>query len=463
MAGNLVPPQPEPATPVSERPSSTALLERDAPAPPPAKAAKPADLPKEEKEGKSGGLQLVRPSEKGWEAGRIKRNAGVFPAQRESEDPQAEEKQLGANVGVVVGLPARQVLGLPLWLATDDASLFADMVQLQLEKRGVTQTPLPPHRLQIRTVVKETGRTLVLALVLSEPCAEEILATGARAFEPSPFTYPLSENSLVFWKEQGQVVMAYRRGAQLAYLHAFTHAEVTEALTTELTCVLMPLMQDQVLVDLKKVFAWGAFTSREVSLLTEALEFPVQGGPRPGMVLPGEASPFLPEAVVQRRETKRRNQRMKRIGLLLAACYLVFLSFVLGQFLMMKFQVMQGEQKLAKNAPEVQRLSEARDTWLKVESSIDPQFYVSELLLHAALSLPPTGVRWTEFNIEPGAVTLRGEAKSFREAQVYFQDIQKRESLMTYNWHLGDQKVLADGRATFQITGKSPLYAGNDQ
>ena len=466
MAGNLVPPQPEP-TGTLERPSSTALQDRAAPPPPNAKGAKPEDPAKEEKDGKSSGLQLVRPAETGWEAGRIKRNAGVFPVQRPSEGPKAEEsaknKGQNANIGIVVGVPARQVLGLPLWLATDDASLFGDMVQLQLEKRGVTQGPMPSYRLQNRVVVKETGRTLVLALVLAEPCAEEMLATGARAFEPSPFTYPISENSLVFWKEQGQVIMAYRRGPHLAYLHAFTHAEVSAALTTELTCVLLPLMQDQVLVDLKKVSAWGDFSAGEISLLGQSLEFPVQTGPRPGMALPSEQSPLIPEAVVIRRETKRRNQRMKRIGLLLAACYLVFLSFVVGQFLMLKLQVSQAEGKLSHDAPTVKRLASARDTWLAIEPSIDPQFYVSEVLLQSALSLPPTGVRWTNFQTEPGAITLRGEAKSFREAQVYYQDLSKRETLSNFNWQLSDQKVLADGRATFQITGKNASYAGNDQ
>jgi hypothetical protein len=219
--------------------------------------------------------------------GRIKRNGGVFPVQAPSDGPRAEEKNpANKNVGIVAALPTRQVLGLPLWLATDDGSLFPEMVALQLEKRGLAQGILPTHRLQIRVVVRETGRTLVLALVLAEPCAEDILATGARAFEPMPLTFPIPENALVFWKEQGQVVMAYRRNAQLAYLHAFTHSEVTDSLTGELTCVLLPLMQDQVLVDLKKVLAWGAFTSQEISLLGQTLEFPVQAGARPGLMLP---------------------------------------------------------------------------------------------------------------------------------------------------------------------------------
>ncbi len=154
---------------------------------------------------------------------------------------------------------------------------------------------------------------------------------------------------------------------------------------------------------------------------------------------------------------------MKKIGLLLAACYLVFLSFVVGQFLMLKVQVSQAETKLKADAPTVKRLQTARDTWLAVEGSIDPAFYSSEVLLHTALALPPEGVRLKSFNMDQTAVTLQGEAKNVHSAQLYFQEVQKRDALMAYDWGQGPPKMLADGKASFTITGKSLRNAGNDQ
>lgn len=415
-----------------------------------------------DREEKTSGLVVVRPSETGWEAGSVKRNAGVFPVQRVSQEPIAEERELGGNAGLVVALPTHQVLAIPLWLATDDTSLFADMVQLQLEKRALTQAPPPAHRLQIRTVVKEPGRTLVLVLLLAEPCPDELLATGARGFEPAPLTYPVAEDMLAFWKEQGQVVMAYRRAGQLAYLHAFTHSEVNASFTAELTCVLLPLMQDAVMLNLKRVAAWGSFSREELNLLTEALEFPVQLAERPGILLPGESTPLIPDAVVFRREAERKASRMRRISLLLGGIYALFLAFVLGQFGLLLFRVRQTQAAVATSAPIVEKLESTRSTWLAMESSIDPQFFVVELLLQSALPLPPSGVRLTLFQAETGSILIRGEARSYREAQAYYQELSQRESLAGYKWELGEQKLLANGSATFQITGKSG-YAANDQ
>src|SRR5205823_6655470 len=91
----------------------------------------------------------------------------------------------------VLALPVQHVFAAPLWLATTDADLFADMIFLQLEKIGVVPRSREETVMQFKRIATEETQTLVLVAVLPAAVPDSLEIAEIERFEISPRIFPL--------------------------------------------------------------------------------------------------------------------------------------------------------------------------------------------------------------------------------------------------------------------------------
>src|SRR5271154_4855688 len=94
-----------------------------------------------------------------------------------------------------LALPVSQVFCVPLWLNEVDSKLFAGIIPLQLELRGLQPRGSGPAIFDWSVVVKEGTRTLVLVAVLPTNLPPEIQTETYEDFDLSARCLPFPENA----------------------------------------------------------------------------------------------------------------------------------------------------------------------------------------------------------------------------------------------------------------------------
>ncbi len=407
------------------------------------------------------GIPLARRGEGDvWEMAHVRRNAGVFRVEDTVEHP----REMDNGEGAVIAIPSHLSYCVPLWLATEEQSLFPDMVRFQLEKRGlVNQNEDTEGRLHLNRVLIENGRSLVLACLLSPTFPDDLCFIDARAWELSAATYPIADNSAALWREGDRLALACRRKGSLVAIQVFNGADLDPMAASEIACVLLELLSSEIMPEINRIQLWGNFSREEQQTLADVWESEISCDDRPGMVLPAQAAPFLPPRVDWLRRRRRRGKRLFAFTAVAIGIYLVFLALFVGQFALLKWNVMQLDDALAENRETVEMIQETQQRWEVLTPSIQPDYYAVEQLLQASKPLPPEGVRFTLFQSQPNQILIRGEARAFREAQAYYQKLQQVPELEDFEWTMGSPKIEADGRASFQIEGLRENFQAPDQ
>jgi hypothetical protein len=404
---------------------------------------------------------MLRLGEDGqWDLAHIKRNAGVFAPEQQVEHPEKFER----GEGCLIAIPSHLSLCVALWLSTEDKSLYLDMVRFQLEKRGlIGPNELIERRLKMEPVLTENGRTLIMAVLLHEPFPEDLVFIDAKGYELTASSFPIPRNSAALWHEGDRLVLACRRGENLAAVQTFNGREIEPMVAGEIGCVLLELLNTGVLPEIGKIKLWGRFSDEDLENLRMMWDGSIEREERPGLMLPQKTVSFIPERVDYLRRMRLRGKRLFLFAAAGIGIYLLILLFMVAQFVKLKWDVNSLESALAENQAEVDLIERTQRGWEAMLPAIEPSFYSVENLLQASKPLPPEGVRFTLFQNRPGSIMIRGEAKSFREAQAYFQKLQRRPELQNFTFTLADPRIEADGRASFQIEGVREGYAATDQ
>lgn len=400
---------------------------------------------------------VVRLGPEGWQGAHAKRNGGLVEVEARSEN--LRELVPPGGDGIIIAIPTHLVFGVPLWLATDDDSLVDSLAVMQLEKRGLAGPQRTGYWLEILRVDKMEDATLVLACVLAENFPRELCFIDVKGYEAAPVTYPVPHDSLACWKEKGRVVLAYRRGEKLACFQAFNGDEVTHDTATEMTCVLLELTSQEIMAEPGRLILFGAFSEEEANRLRNMLGLEIERRPEPGLSLPSRVSYLLPGDVIAARKRRRQRKRMQRILLTVGATYLLLLLGVAGYLFWYQSETNTLKAEIAENEMVVQKIEETDNRWSALVSAVDPSSFAVEKFFRAASLLPEEGVRFQEFFTDSGKIVIEGEARSFREAQTYFQELEKQPDLQAYKWNMDKIEVQNDGRAEFVISGQSTTVA----
>jgi hypothetical protein len=356
--------------------------------------------------------------------------------------------------GTVVLLPARELFTFPLWLSADDESLLPDMLQLQLERRGLSPKAKDLTLSHMVPVWRDNGRHLVRATVLPAKFPPDLCFTNAPRYEPGVDALPMPADSLVFWNELGHIVLAVTRGEIVLHAQSLGSDQFTPDVLIELTCVLTSLEGQNVLGELRQAVLWDAFTPEAIPALERLTGLPVRRQPKPAPRLPGVASGLTPPAVVGARLARTRNAQRRTVIKALVALYACLALAAGAQLAWLKWQETDLTRSLARDQAVVDMATETAQRWKALAPALDPVNYPLEQLLHCAALLPADGVRFTTFQQDTNGILVAGEAQNAPLAFKYNDDLRAAKELAAFTWEMGQPTLVNNVSAKFRIDGK---------
>jgi hypothetical protein len=377
-----------------------------------------------------------------------------FPASKRAQFVRRIEGPKAVSGQVVVALPLRQTVSYATWVPTADKQLVPEMVQLQLEKRGLVQRQSVASSLDVRILEVQEERSLVLAIVLLPELAPELAAENAVRFEPEPFTLPLPQDRLIVWRERQRLAVTISRGRDPIHFQVLSAEEVSGESVNEIRCILLQLESQQMINELLGLALWGDFTDEEVERLQEGLALKTLRESVPPPSLPATPSKLLPLQVSVLHEKARRRRRLRRIIAAAAGAYLLGILAMVAYIFWQQNRITQLQNELSAEQPTVTAIQGTADQWHKVEWAVDPKLYAVELLHQVADLLPPQGMRLTAFQIEKGKLIIRGEASTAAAAFKFDEDIKQNAAMKLFRWDMKSPSLRPDGRAEFIIEGE---------
>jgi hypothetical protein len=394
-----------------------------------------------------GQLSLVRCMNGNWELWN-------FPASKRAQFVRRIESPKTVGGQVVVALPLRQTVSYATWVPTVDRQVVPEMVQLQLEKRGLVQRQSADSSLDVRILEVQEERSLALAIVLLPDLAPELAVENAVRFEPEPFTLPLPQDRLIVWRERQRLAMTISRGRDPIHFQVLSAEEVSDESVNEIRCILLQLESQHMINQLLGLAVWGDFTDAEVELLQQGLGLKPFRESLPPPSLPATPSKLLPPQVSILHEKARRRRRVRRLITAAAGAYLLAVLAIIGYIFWQQHRITELQNQLSAEHPTVAAIQGTADQWRKVEWAVDPKMYAVELLHQVADLLPPQGMRLSAFQIEKGKLIIRGEASTAAAAFKFNEDIKQNAALKQFRWDMKSPSLRPDGRAEFIIEGE---------
>lgn len=377
-----------------------------------------------------------------------------FPASKRAQFVRKIESPKAVAGHIVIALPLRQTVSYATWVPTTDKQLVPEMVQMQLEKRGLVQRQSFASSVDVRILEVQEERSLVLAVVLLPDLAPELAVENAVRFEPEPFILPLPQDRLIVWRERQRLAMTISRGRDPIHFQVLSAEEVSDESVNEIRCILLQLESQHMINELLGLALWGDFTDEEVAILQQGLALKAFRESVPPPTLPATQSRLLPPQVSVLHEKARRRRRVRRLIAAAVGAYLLGILAMVGYIFWQQNRITQLQNQLSADLPTVTAVQGTADQWRKVEWAVDPKLYAVELLHQVADLLPPQGMRLTAFQIEKGKLILHGEASTAAAAFKFNEDIKQNAAMKLFRWDMKSPSLRPDGRAEFIIEGE---------
>jgi hypothetical protein len=363
-------------------------------------------------------------------------------------------------IRVTVALPLQQTLCLAQWVPTTDLEVARDVLQLNLEQRGLLASSSPSD-LSVRMIEKSDSEALFRAALLRPDFPSELTFVHAERFEPLADTLVLGTNRIYLWRDDDRSAVIITRGIEPVFFQRLSRAEVDPPVLAELQCIRLQLAAQRVIKDLQAVVLWGAFSHDEINLIGKRMSLPVMGETVPKPIFPATPSNLLPPAVASLHAKRRRQRQVRRlIGALMGAYAAAVLAFM-GYIWWQRNQAEELQKRLREEAPTVAAIQSAAEQWRNLQWAVDPRVYPVEVLHQVATLLPPQGLRLTALELEQGKVFVRGEATGAPAAFKLAEDIKANPELQLFTWQMRSPSLRPDGRAEFVIEGSPKLAKTN--
>jgi len=388
---------------------------------------------------------ILRPGPENWElwnlsgAGRLE--SGI------------SGKALGAFRHLLLALPTRSILAVPLWVAAEgDPRELADLelTSRHLLRKNATLNCLP--------VLKAEGRALVLALAsVDDPAAAEFFKK-AESFEFPARLIPSGGADLVVWRELGELCFAFYRDGECVFFVSSGENSPGPAFCGVLYRTALRLHTEGVLERLPaRLRLVGKFTKEECQALGHALRIDWELEETPPAPKP-TGPPSNPAPPSAREEIDRRG-RLRRLGLFAVvgmAAYAVILLGVAADLIVRKIQLQNLSSKLASMeavAAESQRMV---SSWNDLRIAVDPSAFAIDQLDAVASQIPGEQVRLTQYNYDNGRLVITGEAVDVSQAYEFFEKVKKVPMLQDYDWTSRQPQLAGRNKVRFEMEGVRP-------
>lgn len=385
---------------------------------------------------------VLRPGQENWELWK-------FPAKGLPSCAQNPDRKLLASAPqLLLALPTRSLLGVPLWIATEGNA--DELAELELSSRHLLRRDAAVSAAPIE---QQDGRALILAIASSDDSPAAEYFPRAQFFEIPARLWESGGKDVVVWKELGDLCFGFYRDGRCVFFAATGESSPGPAFCGVVARAALRLRAEDVLLRLPaSARLIGNFSEEERRALANGLRVDLEylDTPPPPRLSHTPSAPAPPSARVA--QTKRTNRRQLAfyggIGFAFYALVLMLLGGDLGLRVMKLKRLRAEESAMAPTAKNAQRvLSE----WQEFRSAVDPKYFALDELAAVAREIPGEQVRLTQITRENGRLIVAGEAANTEQAFEFSKRV--KLSLQDYDWTERLPQLAGKSKVRFEMEG----------
>ncbi|MDX2080797.1 MAG: PilN domain-containing protein [Terrimicrobiaceae bacterium] len=390
---------------------------------------------------------ILRPGATHWELWKF--NGKGAPAMEENPD----RRSLAQTQHLLVALPARDVLSVPIWISSEADP--AEMAELELSSRHLLRRNAAPHALPLES---KDGRSLVLAIATADDALAAPYFAPARQFDIAARLWDPGSADLLVWRELGELCFAFVRSGKCVFFSgsgeptpgpAFCGAVSRTALRLKAEGVL-----DRMPVALRLI---GAFTDDEKSALAGGLRVQIDHSAEiPPPRLPESAIDAAPPAAMAEATRRTTRKRLFAVGLAGGAVYLAAVALLAGSLAWQNLQLAGLRNAAAQDAPKAESARQDVAEWREFRQAFDPGTFALDQLAAVAQALPGEQVRLTQFSLDNGRLLVTGEAADVSQAYAFFERVKASPDLQDYDWTNRQPQLAGKSKVRFEMEGVRP-------
>lgn len=407
---------------------------------------------------------------------------------------------------LIVGVPTRDLLVHPLWVASEGS--LQELVELELASKHLLRRGMG-EGLKIIPLRQKEGRSLVVVLAPTttpSPLTAPYLKHASH-FEAAARLLPPQGADILIWRELGEICFGFVEQQQLLWFSGSGETEMNSPLLGLIKRMAFHFQAESVLEKMpQSVRLFGDFSKEEHTLLRGSFEelleemtetpshhhrlplglasdneAPGAAGPQPESLpeaLEGASTettpqfrpavdfsfPVIPKPLLdlpseQARHVRFLEEKRKRVKKVAAlALLLYFFLLVLGGVNLFFKEVFLHHltRQLAAEEPTINQASHTVATWLEFRGAIDPRAYTLDLLAVIASKMKGEKIRLITLAGGDGKIQITGEAADVSQAYHFMESIKTAPELEEYKWVSDQPKLAGKNNVRFELEGSLP-------
>ena len=390
---------------------------------------------------------VLRPGKEGWELWKFPLKDSPFL------DQAFSDKSLNAFTNLLLAVPSRSVLSMPLWIASQGDPV--ELAELELTSRHLLRKDAQVYTVP---VLEKEGRTLVLALAATDDETPHEYLKKAKNFEiPARLFDPAGADVLV-WHEHGSLCFAIYREDKCVFFAATGDSNPGPAFCGAISRTAMRLRSEGVITRMPaRLRLIGDFLETDASSVGHTLRLDFEMEKQlPVPLLPTVWSAVAPPTA---REALLSHSRLKRLASFATAglaIYAVVLLFVAADLGWQRFKLHRLHTELESIEPTATNAEHLVTEWTQFRSAVDPHTFAIDQLAAVATEIPGEQVRLTQYNYDNGRLSIAGEATDVSQAYEFFERVKKAQLLQDYDWTSRQPQLAGRNKVRFEMEGARP-------
>lgn len=390
---------------------------------------------------------VLRPGPEGWEFWKYPLKGPPY------KELDVSTKSVAASSQLVLALPTRSLLVVPLWISPHGNP--SELAELELSSRhllrkGAEVTGIP--------ILQENGRSLIMAIASVDDDLALEFFPKAKSFEfPARLIDPAGSD-VVIWREWGNLCFAIYRDSNCVFFGATGDKVPDSGFCSMIVRTAMRLRCEGIVnrapVRMRLI---GDFSFEDRSILGDVLHADwdhIKEIPAPILYdISTNPAPPSAKAAIQQRVQRR---RLATLATAVLALYALILLCITVDLFVRRIQLHRLNAKVeavSKPAEEAQRLV---TEWKEFRFAVDPSAFALDQLGAVAAEIPGEKVRLTQYVTDNGRLTIAGEAADVSQAYEFIERVKKSALLQDYDWISRQPQLVGRNKVRFEMEGTRP-------
>ena len=390
---------------------------------------------------------VLRPGASGWEFWKIP------PKSDPSPEPDFSSKSLGVARHLMMAVPTRSLLAVPVWISPQGDP--TELAELELLSRHLLKKNAEVYGIPI---LEKDGRSLVLALSSIDDDRAQDYYSKAATFEFPARLWDSDAEDVIVWREWGEICFAFYRDKKCVYFACTGEISIGAPLCGIITRTAMRLRFEGVTLRMPtRLRLIGDFSFEDRTELRDTLQAALEHSPvpPPPFLLGTYTNPAPPSAKVEM-EKRTRWQKFLFFAVGGIALYTLILLFVSGDLLVRRIQLSRLASELHSIEGAASGAHKLVTEWKEFRAAVDPASFAIDQLAAVAAEIPSEQVRLTQYSFDSGRFTIAGEAADVAQAYDYFERIKKVPLLQDYDWTSRQPQLVGRNKVRFEMEGLRP-------